>query len=181
MSDDRTAGYAAGLLEIARAEGALDRVGDELFRIARSFESSAELRDALTDVRLPTQRKLAIVGDLLGERTSEVSVALVNFVVGMGRAKDLPAIADGIVERIAEERERTVAEVRSAVPLGAESVERLRTALSEATGKRVDVKVVVDETVLGGIVARVGDTVIDGSMRRRLESLRRSMLTNVGE
>ena len=69
-------------------------------------------------------------------------------------------------------RSHEVAEVRSAVPLDDQQQRRLAAALSKATGKQVEVKVVVDPNVLGGIVARIGDTVIDGSIRRRLAQLK---------
>ena len=62
--------------------------------------------------------------------------------------------------------------MRSAVPLDAQQQQRLAAALSQATGKQVEVKVIVDENVLGGIVARIGDTVIDGTVRRRLAQLK---------
>ena len=71
-----------------------------------------------------------------------------------------------------QERRRAVAEVRSAVPLTADQVERLRDALNRATNKEVEIKVVVDPSVLGGVVARVGDVVIDGSVRHRLEQMK---------
>jgi F-type H+-transporting ATPase subunit delta len=65
-----------------------------------------------------------------------------------------------------------VAEVRAAVPLSTDQRQRLEAALSTATGTTVSVKVVVDPSILGGIVARVGDTVIDGSVRHRLDQLK---------
>ena len=64
-SDDRIDGYASAIFEIARSEGELERVGDELYRIARAFESSPELREVLTDRRVPIDRKIAVLGDLL--------------------------------------------------------------------------------------------------------------------
>ena len=99
-------------------------------------------------------------------------MALVSFVVAAGRSRDLPAIIDRLVERAAQERQEVVAEVRTAIPLDDERREKLAQALSKATGKKVSVKVVVDPSVLGGVVAQVGDTVIDGSVRRRLEQLK---------
>ena len=84
----------------------------------------------------------------------------------------LPAIIDRFVELAAAEERRAVAEVRSAIALTSEQTEQLRQALNRATGKDVDLKVVVDPSVLGGIVARVGDVVIDGTVRHRLEQLR---------
>ena len=174
-AEDRIEGYAAAILEVAKAEGELDRVGDELFRIARAFESSSELREALTDPRLPTERKQAIVDDLLGSHALPLTVSLVGFVVGAGRASDLPAMADRLAERAAGEAGRVIAEVRSATELDDETTARLAEALSRATGRQVEVKTVVDPSVVGGIVTRIGDTVIDGSVRHRLEELRETL------
>ena len=95
--------------------------------------------------------------------------------MGLGRGEDLMAIADQFTARSAEERDRAVAEVRSAVPLDDETVDRLARALAQRIGNQVEVRVVVDESVLGGLVARVGDTVIDGSVRKRLERLREAV------
>jgi F-type H+-transporting ATPase subunit delta len=169
---DRIDGYTTALFEVARAEGTLDEVEDELFRFARTLEGSDELRGVLTDQALPASRRQGVVEDLLGGKASPTTVSLVAFVVGSGRARDLPAIIDRLVTRAAAERNRVVAEVRSAVPLSATQVERLTTALGNATGKQVQVKVVVDPTVLGGILAQVGDTVIDGTIRHRLDQLK---------
>ena len=170
-ADQRIDGYAAAIFEVAKAEDALVRVGDELFRIARAFESSSELRAALTDRRLPLERKQGIVDDLLGGKTSSLAVNLVNFVVGVGMASDLPAIADRLAERAAAERNKVLAEVRTAVELDEETIGRLGESLSRATGKDVEVKTVVDPSIVGGIVAKVGDTVIDGSLSHRMQEL----------
>ncbi len=175
MTDDRVRGYAAGLLELARAEGVVSRVGDELYRIARALETSADLRLTLGDPRLPLERKHGVVADLLGGRVLPLTLNLVNFVVAAGRSRDLPAIADELAARAAAERDRAVAEVRTAFELDEETVQRLAEALSRATGKQVEVKIVVDPSLVGGVVARVGDTVIDGSLRHRLEGLRQAL------
>ena len=95
--------------------------------------------------------------------------------VGADRAGDLPAIVDRFLELSAEQRKHEVAEVRAAVPLDEGVRDRLANALSHATGKQVEVKVVVDPNVLGGVVARIGDTVIDGSVRHRLDQLKERM------
>lgn len=174
-SDDRNDAYAAALLEVARAEGNLERVEAELYSMARAIEGSEELRSKLTDQALPVELRQGIVEDLLGEKAQPVTKALVSFVVGSGRARDLPAIIDLMVHRSAEERSEAVAEVRSAIPLDDSQQERLAAALSARTGQKVSVKVSVDPSILGGIVATIGDTVIDGSVRRRLEQLRETL------
>jgi F-type H+-transporting ATPase subunit delta len=163
------------MFSVAEAEDALDAVEDELFRFARALEKQQRLREALTDPALPAERKRAVLGDLLGERANPHTVNLLAFIVEQGRARDLGAIVDEVVALAAERRQAAVAEVRTAVPLGAEQRKRLASALEKATGKRIELKVVVDPDVVGGVVARVGDQVIDGSVRRRLELARERM------
>lgn len=169
---DRVDGYAAALVEVARAEGSLPQVENELFSLARAFESSDELRETLTDQALPAERRQAIVENLLGGKASPITTNLVSFVVGAGRARDLPAIIDRVVERAAAERKHVVAEVRSAGELDAKRRERLARALSNNLGLEVEVKVIVDPSVIGGVSVRVGDTVIDGTVRHRLDQLK---------
>jgi F-type H+-transporting ATPase subunit delta len=172
MTDARIDGYARALFEIARAEGSLDEVEDELFRFARSFENSDALRSALTDDMIPAAKRQAIVEDLLGGRATSTTTQLISMVVGAGRGRDLPAIIDQLVTRASSAKNLELAEVRSAVPLTEDQQTRLSAALANATGKQVNLKVVVDPSVLGGLMATVGDTVIDGTVRTRLEQLK---------
>jgi F-type H+-transporting ATPase subunit delta len=175
MADDRTLAYAEALFAVARAEGTLDEVEDELFRFSQTLQGNDELRNALTDANIPAVRRQQIVEDLLGGKASPTAVALVSMVVGTGRARQLPSIIERLVEMSAAEANKEVAEVRTAVPLTNDQRDRLAKALEDATGKQVEIKVVVDPSVLGGLVAQVGDTVIDGSVRRRLDQLKNAL------
>jgi F-type H+-transporting ATPase subunit delta len=172
VSDNRIDGYARALFEIARAEGTLDEVEDELFRFARSYESSDALRNALTDEQIPAAKRQAIVEDLLGGKATSTTTQLVSMVIGAGRGRDLPAIIDKLVARASSAKNLELAEVRTAVPLTQDQETRLAAALANATGKQVNLKVVVDPSVLGGVVATIGDTVIDGSVRTRIDQLK---------
>jgi F-type H+-transporting ATPase subunit delta len=172
MSDQRIDGYARGLFEIARAEGTLDEVEDELFRFARSYESSEALRSALTDEQIPADRRQAVVESLLGGKATHTTTQLVSMVVGSGRARELPAIIDRLVDRASRSKDLEVANVRVAVPLTEDQQHRLAAALTNATGKQINMKVVVDPSVLGGVVATIGDTVIDGTVRTRIDQLK---------
>jgi F-type H+-transporting ATPase subunit delta len=174
-NDERIDGYANALFEVASVEGSLETVENELFQIARALETNDELRTTLTDAAIPVERRQSIVEDLLNNRASPVTVALVSFVVAAGRAHDLPAIIDRLVARAAQAKNKVVAEVRTAVPLSDDQRTRLADALGKATGKSVEVKAIVDRSVLGGVVAQIGDTVIDGSVRSRLEQLREAI------
>jgi F-type H+-transporting ATPase subunit delta len=172
MNDPRIEGYARALFEVARADGTLDEVEDELFRFARSYESSEGLRSALADENIPAAKRQAIVEDLLGSTATSTTVQLISMVVGSGRSGDLVPIIDALVQRASAAKNLEVAEVRSAVALTEDQQARLRAALANATGKQVNLKVVVDPSVIGGLVATVGDTVIDGSVRTRVDQLK---------
>lgn len=165
-------GYAQAMLEVADAEGVLDLVEDELFHFSKTVQKDPRLREALTDIALPVERKRSVLEELLGEKANVHTVNLLAFVVEQGRARELGPIVEELVQLAAERRQRVVAEVRTAVPLEEDRRKRLAEALSKATGKTVELKVLVDPAVVGGVVARVGDRVIDGSVRRRLEIAR---------
>lgn len=175
MADDWINGYARGIFEMARADDELERVEGELLAIARAFETSPDLRSSLTDPQLPLDKKQAIVDELIGGRASSLTVGLVQLVVSQNRASDLPAIAKAVAGAAASSRDKALAEVRSAVPLDDDTVQRLAGALSRTTGQDVEIRVVVDPSVIGGIVATVGDTVIDGTIAKRFQSVRQAV------
>jgi F-type H+-transporting ATPase subunit delta len=173
--NDRVRGYATALVAVADAEGVLDRVADELFAFTKVVERDAKLRDAITDKALPLDNRRSLIRDILGGRAHDVTVTLLSFIVEAGRAHDLGKIADGVAALAAEQHEQAVAEVRSAVPLSDAQRKRLEAALSVATGRKIEAKVVVDPTLVGGVVARVGDLVFDGSIAGRLEDAKQAL------
>jgi F-type H+-transporting ATPase subunit delta len=156
------------------AEGGSNEVQDELFRFARILESNDELRQALQDPHVPIERRVQIVEDLLGGRASALTTSMISLVVFNGRTRELSAMVDHLLDLCAARGEKVVAEVRSAVALTDDQKARLATALKARTGKDVDIIVVIDPSVIGGIVTQIGDTVIDGSVRQRLSQLRES-------
>jgi F-type H+-transporting ATPase subunit delta len=168
-------GYATAIFQIAEAEGALDRVSDELFRFAKSVEQNNELRSALADIAIPRENKYAVIQDLLGERASPQTLNILEFVVSQGRARALSEIVASLADLAANARDKVMAEVRSAIEIDDDTRQKIAEALSRATGKQVDVKVFVDPSVVGGIYAKVGDQVIDATVRHRLEELREQL------
>ena len=171
-SDSLTHGYAEALFRIVQAEGELETVEDELYRFGKLLESNHELKQALSDKAVDRAERLKLLEDLLADKVSPHTISLLAFVVEQGRARQLPQILDELASLAAEARQSVIAEVRSAVPLDQNQQAQMATALSRATGKKVEVKNLVDPSVVGGVVAKVGETVIDGSVRRRLEQLK---------
>jgi len=164
--------YASALLEIARAEGEEAGVSDEIYSAAQALAGNSELTDVLADPAIPHDRKRGIIDDLLGKRAARVTVAAIHFVVAAGEANHLGDIADRLAELAAEAEGEVVAEIRTPMELDSFQIERLTAALQSSTGRRVKVKVVIDPTVMGGLVAKVGDTVLDGSVQNRFTELR---------
>jgi F-type H+-transporting ATPase subunit delta len=175
MSDKEVDGYAAALFEVARAEGVLGRVQDELFRFSRAVDAAPDLRSALTDPSTTLAAKEAILDQLLEGKAHPVTLLLLAMVIGAGKARDLTQIVDAFNTRAAAEGQAAVAEVRVAEPITEKQRTRLAAVLSESQGHPVDVKVIVDPSVLGGAVTTIGDEVYDGTIRRRLETLRANL------
>ena len=153
MTDTRTTAYAEALLAIARAEGETDRVTDELIALGQAVESDEQLRSTLADSRLPAERRAQVIEDVLAGKALQTTIATASMVVAAG---------SGAV----------VAEARSAVALTDDQVSRLTEALTSKLGRPVKVRNIVDPTVIGGVVTQIGDEVIDGSVRTRLNQLR---------
>lgn len=170
--NDRVELFADALFRITQASATPSEVEDELFRLSRVIEGSDELRTRLTDTTIPATRRQQIVEELLKEQATPVTTAIVSLLVSADRAADLPRIVESMLKRSASASNRSLAEVRSAVPLTATQETRLAAALEKQLGRPVQVRVIVDPSVVGGVVTQIGDTVIDGSIRTRLAQLR---------
>jgi F-type H+-transporting ATPase subunit delta len=169
---DVTEGYADALFGLASAESQLERVEGELYSLARAVEGSTELTEALADPLMPSERLHGLMSELLADRVSPVTRAAVGLLTHMNRLSDLVEISDQLAEKAALSRGRKIAEIRSAVPMDAETLSRLESALSKAVGHPVEARTVIDPEVLGGVVARVGDLVVDGTVRSRMNQVR---------
>jgi F-type H+-transporting ATPase subunit delta len=164
--------YVDSILNIAEAEGVQGQIEEEFSSVVRTIDSNNDLRSKLTDELIPSAVRQQIVEGLLEGKAHRLTAQFISLVIGTGHARDLRDIAERISSRVAKGAGREVAEVRSAVALSDDQQRRLADALSKATGSQINLKVVVDPTVVGGIVATVGDKVIDGSVRNRLDQLK---------
>jgi F-type H+-transporting ATPase subunit delta len=173
--DAMVRGYAEAMFAVAEAEDELEAVEAQLYAFAKLLESEPRIREALHDPALPPENKRGLIRDTLGERANPIARNLLGFLVDQGRTRDLGRILEELAAVAAERRAHALAEVRSAVPLDESRRRRLAEALSAATGREVEVKVVVDPTVVGGVIARVGDQIFDGSVRSRLDEARQRM------
>jgi F-type H+-transporting ATPase subunit delta len=169
---ERVRGYAERVLQELTDPNELDEVEDELFRFARVLEDNPSLRRVLEDTNFAIDARIDVLADLLGERVRPATLRLCGYVLRAGRLRNLIGTYDWLVELVAEERGRRVAEVRSAVELSDDEQQRLASALRRLVGREVEVRVVIDSSVIGGVLIATGDLFIDGTVRLRFERLR---------
>ncbi|MFC4610561.1 F0F1 ATP synthase subunit delta [Streptomyces maoxianensis] len=160
-------------LTAAQRAGALDDVEDELFRFGRIVESSTALRAALTDKSAPASAKGGLLRSLLGGKAKPVTERLVVRLVTRPRGRSLEAGLESLSKLAAARRNRMVAVVTSAVPLTDQQRQRLGAGLARIYGREMHLNLDVDPEVLGGLVVRVGDEIIDGTIVARLDEANR--------
>jgi F-type H+-transporting ATPase subunit delta len=166
---------AQALFMLAEDQGNLDEVEDELFRFSRLLSAQVELRMALLDGSLPLDNRLGVVDELLAGKVTPTSLRLIKHVVVNPRGRALERAVESLAELAAAARGTLLAEVRTALPLDAERHVELRDALAALKGRPVDLQVVEDPSIMGGVVVRIGDELIDGSLRRQFEQARRKL------
>ena len=166
---------AQAAFTVAEADGTLGHVEEELFRFGRAIDASADLQMALTDPSLSATAKAGVVHSLLDGRAAPATIEVLGYTAGHLRGRRADLAVDELSDLAAQQRNRVVAEVRTATPLSDDQQARLAAVLSQLKGRTVQLNVAVDPTVIGGIAVRVGDEFIDGTVAARLEQARRAL------
>jgi len=152
--------------------GELDALENELFDLNRAILGDPELRQVITDRTVPTALKAKLIGNLIDGKVSKATAALAKQAVAARTGsfdKALAAFADTAAAR----RNRLLAQVRVAYPMGDDEKQRLAAALAAKYGREVHINTIVDPEVVGGISVAVGDEIVDGTVSSRLEDARR--------
>lgn len=163
------------LFAAAERQGVLDEVEDQLFRFERILEANGELAGLLDEKSVEPARRVRLLDALLGAKVTPITRVLLINAIGSTRRRTLGAAIDQLLEASAVRRERSVARVISAVPLTDAQLDRLAAALTTLYGRPISVRVAVEPTVRGGLVVRVGDEVIDGSVATHLLRARQAL------
>lgn len=162
------------LLTVAQRDGQLDEVEDQLFKVGRLVDGHPDLRATLADRRSPLDGRQRLLGSLLEERVPAVVARLANRAV-MARSRTFDLTVEGYLKLAAELRQRTIATVEVARPLSDDQAGRLRAALSRQVGRDVNLRVVLNPAVIGGVRVSLGDEVIEGTVAGRLADAERKL------
>jgi F-type H+-transporting ATPase subunit delta len=165
--------YARAVLEIGTANGNLDKIGGDLRALARAMHDSSELVTVLTNPALRRADRRRVIDGLLQHiGAAPHSKNLVYLLLDGERMASLQAISREVDAMIEARSGRLSAEVTSARPLDAAQLTQITAALEKLSGKKVAVTRREDPSLLGGVIAKLGDTVYDGSLRTQLRTLR---------
>jgi F-type H+-transporting ATPase subunit delta len=164
--------YAQAAFAIAKDADAVAQWRAELGDVATVLAES-QLAPVLSDARIPVERRMAMV-----ERTLSVSPLVLNLaklLIRKGRSLEARAVADAF-GRMADEHEGIAhAQITTAVELSTEQLNAIAARLTTSMGKNVQATAVVDPAILGGVIVKVGDRLVDGSIKTRLKRLRREL------
>jgi F-type H+-transporting ATPase subunit delta len=159
-------------LALAERAGALDAVEDDLFRFGRILAAEPQLASGLSQRGAERQgaptRRTALADSLLAGKASPSALRLIHRLVAAPRGRSVIAGVEELSRIAAERRERITALVTAAVPLTEAQRERLSGILARAYGREIRLNVELDQDLVGGLVVRIGDDIIDGSLSGRL-------------
>jgi len=167
--------YAVTLLEAAVDTQVLEPVHRDVQGLVETLRQSPDLVSFLLDRRLDPGTQHDVLEELFAGKVQGLTLNYLRLVVQRRRAYLLPEVLEAFCKLVEERAGVVRAEVRSAVELSEEQAERLRERLAAYTGKKVRLQVQVDGSLRGGLVARVGDTIFDGSLEAHLERLHRQL------
>ncbi len=173
--DPINTGYARALFEMAQAEEATDRVEEQLIRLRDLLKSSPELLQFLKDPNIQHEGKRKALAELFQGRVHPVVLTMLITLSDQDRIGRLPHIIEEFSAIAAAARQKITGEITTAVPLDEPTVQRFAAELSRITGKNVQLIPRVDPGILGGAIIQVGEQIIDGSLRRRLEQIKENL------
>jgi F-type H+-transporting ATPase subunit delta len=163
------------LLAAAEQQGVLDDVEDELFRFERILDAEGQLVTILDEATVAPERRIALLDQVLQAKVNPVTLALLRQAVRSQRRRSLTFVIDDLLSEATARQERSLARVVSAVPLTEAQQARLTAVLTQLYGRAMSIRIAIDPAVKGGLIVRVGDEVIDGSVATRLSGARAAL------
>lgn len=164
--------YAEALYELAKRDNQVDAVEQELKSVNELIQGNRDLQKVLYHPRITAEEKKALLQEMLEGKVSVVTFEFLKLLVDRQREQFLSDIVEYFVNMANADRNITAAQITSAIGLTDDEKKKLGAVLGKITGKKVVTSYSVDPSLIGGVVVRIGDRVIDGSIRTRLAALR---------
>ena len=167
--------YAGAIFELAQKQSALDHTLADVKGIAEVF-ANRKLAYLLREPKVPAQRKETALRAALTSKVQPISLNLALLVVQRGLVDLMPKIATELEKFVLDYHNQAIAEVTTAAEMDKAQSDLVKGALERATGKIILMHTRIDPSILGGLIARVGDQIVDSSVRYRLHALQQQLL-----
>jgi len=168
--------YADAILGQAKELNAVDKVESDLGLLAYSLRTMPKLNEALAHPLIAAKKKKQIAAEVFENKVDQVALDFMGLLIDKRRVNLIEGIEEEYVRLANEYRGVTPALVTSAVPITKEEQRLLQQKLEVFTGKRVELSIEEDSALIGGLIVRIGDTIIDGSVRGYLSNLKEKLL-----
>lgn len=167
--------YAKALFELAVEEQMIDQILAEYEFVKDSFDEFPEFLEIVKSPQLSNDEKKKIITETFGDKVSELLVNFFKILVDKKRSNVIRDVYDDYKIMVDDHKGLVVARVESVIPLEANEIEVLEAKLNEVTGKTVTVENVINPDIMGGLVVKVGDKVVDGSVKRKLDNMKHEL------
>lgn len=168
--------YAEAVFDLALKQNTVDRTLEDINGIAQLF-SQRKLAYLLSEPKISAKRKETAIRQALASQVLPTSLNLALLIVQRELGEIMPNLAAELQQLVLDHNNQAVAQVTTATPMDEKQLSVIKQALERQTGKHIILETRVDPSILGGVVARVGDQIIDGSVRYRLAALQQRLLT----
>lgn len=169
--------YAQAIFELAEDAKLTDTVGEELKMVIDTIEGQTDLAVFFHHPSTPREAKKEVIRRVFAPEVGELTEKILLYLVDKRRIEILRAIVDAYIELVYEARGIVKAKVRSAMELTDSEVARLTAVLAKRSGKQIVLEQTIDKTLLGGVVVQMGDTLLDGSVKRKLAEMHDALMT----
>jgi len=167
--------YAKALFELAVEGQMVDQILAEYEFVKDSFDEFPEFLEIVKSPKIQVDEKMKILEETFGEKVSDTLINFFKILVDKKRSNVIRDVYDDFNVFVNEEKGLVVARVESVIPLEANEIEALEAKLSKVTGKTVTIDNVINPDIMGGLVVKVGDKVVDGSLKHKLENLKHEL------
>jgi F-type H+-transporting ATPase subunit delta len=167
--------YSSALFEVALEENMIDPILAEYAVVKQSIDDNPDFYEILVSPRVPLEEKKQILDTTYGNQISEILLNFFKLLMDKKRSQAILEVYDDFKALVDDHKGNVVAKVESVIELSAEEIKNLEDKLNTLTGKNVSVNNVINPDIMGGLVVKVGDKIIDGSVRRKLDSMKHEL------
>ena len=167
--------YATALFDIAKSEGKMATYEQEVKVIVTALQDESDFMAVLENHKVTTEEKINLIETVFADKIENPILGLLVLLVKKGRQSEMINVLEGFLERIKKESGIVKATVTSAVALSESQVEAIKAKLEASTKSKIELETIIDEGIIAGLVIRVGDKVVDASVKGEMQTLKKQL------